>query len=512
MEFVSFPDIIPSSMDFTPPRFAVGSQVSIGGVSSRRKFSNKQYDGRLAVEFRNIPNSTCAQVLLVCIQSKGLAPIAFQPSFFRGAGNDLKLFLDCSAYPGLLWYFLEDSPPRINRVEGAAEISNLSLELAARLLPGFDGSLQPVLPPGPPPIDGGGGGGGGGGYGVLSVGAQAPIVSSGGINPIISITPATPSAAGSLSAADKTKLDGIQSGAQVNVPTDLGYVSSERLLESSTGTDVILPLVSSTIAGLAPASGGGITKFLRADGTWAQPPGSGSTDLDYTPSTRLLTSSSGTDVILPLFSPVDPGLVPFSGGGTATFLRADGTWAAPPGVTNLSYVPSTRLLESSSGSDVTLPLVTNANAGLAPASGGGTSNFLRADGNWAAPPSGGSTPTTLTYTTASLTAGEVEDFTLTTYDLFQFLSFTSSTPSWIRVYGTSAARTLDTRTSPGGSVPQAGTEFYAELVTVSSPQTIRLSPVPLVQATGNQVFIRIKNMDTVIRQISITLSALSTDI
>jgi hypothetical protein len=36
-----------------------------------------------------------------------------------------------------------------------------------------------------------------------------------------------------------------------------------------------------------------------------------------------------------------------------------------------------------------LPTVTSASAGLAPASGGGTTNFLRADGSWAAPAGGG---------------------------------------------------------------------------------------------------------------------------
>ncbi len=55
------------------------------------------------------------------------------------------------------------------------------------------------------------------------------------------------------------------------------------------------------------------------------------------------------------------------------------------GATNLGYTASTRLLTSSTGADVTLPLVTSADAGLAPASGGGTTNFLRADGTWAAP-------------------------------------------------------------------------------------------------------------------------------
>lgn len=57
--------------------------------------------------------------------------------------------------------------------------------------------------------------------------------------------------------------------------------------------------------------------------------------------------------------------------------------------TNLNYTASTRILTSDTGTDVTLPLVTSGDAGLAPASGGGTTNFLRADGTWAAPSGGG---------------------------------------------------------------------------------------------------------------------------
>jgi hypothetical protein len=59
--------------------------------------------------------------------------------------------------------------------------------------------------------------------------------------------------------------------------TDLSYTASTRVLASSTGADATLPLVSSSDAGLAPASGGGTTNFLRADGTWSAPAG-GSTD------------------------------------------------------------------------------------------------------------------------------------------------------------------------------------------------------------------------------------------
>jgi hypothetical protein len=62
-------------------------------------------------------------------------------------------------------------------------------------------------------------------------------------------------------------------------------------------------------------------------------------------------------------------------------------------VADLSYTASTRLLASSTGTGTTLPLVTSTAAGLAPLSGGGTSNFLRADGTWATP--GGGTVTSV---------------------------------------------------------------------------------------------------------------------
>ena len=76
-----------------------------------------------------------------------------------------------------------------------------------------------------------------------------------------------------LPAVDGSALTGINTAG-----TDLAYTASTRLLASSTGADVTLPLLSNTEAGLAPASGGGTTNFLRADGTFAAPPGPAGTD------------------------------------------------------------------------------------------------------------------------------------------------------------------------------------------------------------------------------------------
>ena len=59
----------------------------------------------------------------------------------------------------------------------------------------------------------------GGGGGVTSVTGTTPIASTGGTTPAISIAAATTGAAGSMSAADKTKLDGVATGA-VSFPSE----------------------------------------------------------------------------------------------------------------------------------------------------------------------------------------------------------------------------------------------------------------------------------------------------
>ena len=117
---------------------------------------------------------------------------------------------------------------------------------------------------------------GGGGGTVSSVGFTAPTGFSVSGSPITtSGTIALSYAAGyqGFTSAEASKLAGIDAGAQVNVATDLAYSAASRLLSSSTGSDVTLPLFTSSDAGLVGASGGGTTNFLRADGTWAAPPG-----------------------------------------------------------------------------------------------------------------------------------------------------------------------------------------------------------------------------------------------
>jgi hypothetical protein len=117
----------------------------------------------------------------------------------------------------------------------------------------------------------------------------------------------------------------INTSASFTGTTNLSYNIGTRTVESDTGTDATIPLFTSTAAGLTGASGGGSVNYLRADGTWASPPGT-ATNLGFTPSSSTITSSTGTGVALPTFTSNYNGLVPFSGGGTQKFLRADGSW------------------------------------------------------------------------------------------------------------------------------------------------------------------------------------------
>ena len=96
----------------------------------------------------------------------------------------------------------------------------------------------------------------------------------------------TPPAAHTHVAADVTDFqtavsansDVIANTAKVsNVPTALALgtrTSTTMPIDSDGATaDVVLPLFTSTLAGLVPGSGGGTANYMRADGTWAVPPG-----------------------------------------------------------------------------------------------------------------------------------------------------------------------------------------------------------------------------------------------
>ena len=185
-----------------------------------------------------------------------------------------------------------------------------------------------------------------------------------------------------------------------------------RLDECAPPTDTTNLDSSTTAHGLLPKLSGLATEVLLGDGTWATPPGpSGTvTSVSLSAPTGLLVSGSPVTSSGSLDLTFDVG---YSIPTTSSQANWDSAYAATSSLgnsanlnvgttagtvaagndsrftTNLGYTAATRELTSSTGTDVTLPLFSSTDAGLTPLSGGGTTNFLRADGTWAAPGGGG---------------------------------------------------------------------------------------------------------------------------
>lgn len=88
---------------------------------------------------------------------------------------------------------------------------------------------------------------------VTGVSGTAPIVSSGGTSPTISMAAATASVNGYATSTQIAKLDGIAAGAQVNVGTNISWTAgttSGPTCNSSTGTDSAIPVASATNSGV----------------------------------------------------------------------------------------------------------------------------------------------------------------------------------------------------------------------------------------------------------------------
>lgn len=161
-------------------------------------------------------------------------------------------------------------------------------------------------------------------------------------------------------------IKGRASGAGTGDPVDL----------TGTQATAILDAFTSGLKGLAPASGGGTTNFLRADGTWAAPPSGGGQTNTVTGGAAITNSGDNVDATLDL-----------DDNGVTNAKLADVATATLKGrVTGGSGDP-----EDLTGTQATtlMDTFTSGLKGLAPASGGGTTNFLRADGTWAAPAGGG---------------------------------------------------------------------------------------------------------------------------
>lgn len=213
-----------------------------------------------------------------------------------------------------------------------------------------------------------------------------------------------------------------------------GDLSADRTLAVSTfGTGA---------SGVVPASGGGTTNFLRADGSWVAPPGGGSVPTG-TGFTHITAGAQDAAAKLVDTADVNDGQITLAkqaNMATASLVYRKTAGAGAPEVQPLATlktdlgltgtnsgdqftnITSSRLLgrvtagfgaaEELTGTQSTalLDTFTSALKGLAPPSGGGTGNYLRADGAWASPPgaAGGYTVVTKTASyTETATSGEL---------------------------------------------------------------------------------------------------------
>jgi hypothetical protein len=203
-------------------------------------------------------------------------------------------------------------------------------------------------------------------------------------------------------------------------------------IEELTGTQAttLLDVFTSALKGLAPASGGGTTNFLRADGTWAAPPdtntghviringasltqrsfvnflntttinvtglddaGSNESEVSFTLNAHTgdVTSAANSLALTIANNAVTNAKANDMAANTVkvnpTAATADPQDMSVPTNTFVGRLASN--IQTLTGTQATtlLDTFTSALKGLAPASGGGTTNFLRADGTWAAPPS-----------------------------------------------------------------------------------------------------------------------------
>lgn len=194
-------------------------------------------------------------------------------------------------------------------------------------------------------------------------------------------------------------------------------------------------------------------------------------NLIVSPYTWTANNESGDD-----FTVTDNFTVNFIGLGTA--LTVTGTDHGGSGTVEISYndpdASSTNELQNlgigirtgttypitiTSGTGATLGVFTNTLAGLAPSSGGGTTNFLRADGTWAAPGAA-------SYSWALHVDNAVADATVTNGEVVDFDAVTVDATAGIAISWDGTGRDVDishANTSSQTSVDNNGNTFIQDI-------------------------------------------------
>ena len=204
---------------------------------------------------------------------------------------------------------------------------------------------------------------------IRSVSVAAPITNLGtSVDPTIAISEALPStngaggARGSLSAQDKEKIDSIAPGAEVNVGTNLSNLPTATTVavESSTGTATVLPAASITAAGVMTAA-----DRTKLEGVETGAEVNVATNLGNVPSATnvLVSSSTGLDTTLPAATTSQAGVMTAADKTQLDFLSGGGAFVGTD-ITIAQTAATTVTIESSTGGDGVIAAVTAAHAGV----------------------------------------------------------------------------------------------------------------------------------------------------
>jgi hypothetical protein len=230
---------------------------------------------------------------------------------------------------------------------------------------------------------------------------------------------------------------------------------------TATQATALLDLATTSVKGLLPARSGVATQYLDGTGAWSVPAGGGGGVSDGDKGD--ITVSSGATVWT-----VDNDVVTNAKlANVATATIKGRVTAATGDPEDLTGTQATTLLDT----------FTSALKGLAPASGGGTTNFLRADGTWAA--AGGGSPITLQDEGANITTALA---TLNVVGLGAVASGTSSATLTINGLVTAAPATDQADWAPSGLGAGTGTikaqpttnSFLTGLTAGATDQTVTI--------------------------------------
>jgi hypothetical protein len=226
--------------------------------------------------------------------------------------------------------------------------------------------------------------------------------------------------------------------------------------------------------GVVPESPGGTTDFLRADGTWAVPPGGGGGNANN------ITGGAANEILYQ----TAPNTTSFIAAPTltGTYLEWNGTnfvWGTVSGSGTVTSVGlssigaySTSLTIGSSpvttaGTITITPnIFSSGTPGVVPTSPGGTTEFLRADGTWAIPP-GSSGVTSFSAGTTGFTPN-----TATTGAITLVGSLNISNGGTGQTTSTAAFNALSPMTTTGDLIYESGTNTASRLAIGTTGQVL----------------------------------------